>query len=129
MSSITKIVLSLIFLSNIVLADDSAFLSKGQAAPWDGILLSPDRAQLARQAEMENKGYKLLNDSLNKSLDLEKAISEDKDKKIDIISKQNDNLSTQLEKSRDTNQWEHILWFGLGVLATGLAVEGASKLR
>lgn len=124
-----KYLLPFIFISNLALGDDAVSLSKGQSAPFDGILMTTDRAQSARKAELDLPQYKLLNDSLSHSLDLEKDNNSFLTQKVGILTNDNQLLSTSLEKERSTNELTKILWFAGGVILTALAVKGASQLR
>lgn len=127
-----KIILLLIIsiIGNIAFADsDAIVLDKGQPAPWPGILLTNDRAQSARKAEIELGQYKLLNESFQKSLDIEKSNIDFFKQKVDILTIDNQNLSSSLQKERSSNDLNKVFYFLGGIVLTSLAIEGANKLR
>lgn len=117
-------------LCNPVWADSDAVpLSKGSPAPWDGVLLSPDRASSARKAEQELPQYKLLSESLQNSLNLSTDKNNFLKEKVTILTTDNQMLATSLQQQRTANEFTKVLWFVIGVGVTALAIEGASKLR
>jgi serine/threonine protein kinase len=71
---------------------------------------------------------RIINLSLEKSLELEKKNSELQNQKVNVVLEQNLNLTKSLNEERSMSNWERILWFGLGVVGTGMAVYGASKI-
>lgn len=126
---ILTLLLSASLLCNVAFADDAISLSKGQAAPWDGVLMTTERAQTARKAELENPQYKLLNDSLQHSLDINTEKTGFYKEKVTILTNDNQMLSTALVKERSNNDLMKVLCFVGGVVLTALAVKGASELR
>lgn len=132
-----------IFLINVILTSYSCYalelkdlapnndvkvLKKDDPAPFDGLLLSNKKANEVKNELVERDKVKEINKSLEISLNLEKEnfkLSEDKNK---LLINRNDELSKQLQDSREMSDIKKILWFALGVVATGGAVYGASKL-
>lgn len=109
-------------------ADQVRYLLKGETAPYTGFLFDEEKANNIKNAVVERDGYKLINESLERSIQLHKANQELYIQQRDIFRTQNDKLAIELEKERSTSTLSHILWFSLGVLATGIAVYGAKQI-
>ncbi len=125
---IWSIFLSIALTSNSY-ADDVISLSKGEASPYTGILFPKDQADQMRVQLLERDTFKAMYDSAQKSIDYYKTDEEYNQKKLTIISEQNDKLASSLYTERQSSEWSKIMWFSLGVVATGLAVYGASQLQ
>lgn len=120
--------MSFLIVANPSFAQDVQYLSKDQKAPFEGFLFTASKASELKDAVIERDNYKLINLSLEKSLELEKKNSELQNQKVNVVLEQNLNLTKSLNEERSMTNWERVLWFGLGVIGTGLAVYGASKI-
>lgn len=120
--------MSFLIVANPSFAQDVQYLSKDQKAPFEGFLFTAPKASELKDAVIERDNYKLINLSLEKSLELEKKNSELQNQKVNVVLEQNLNLTKSLNEERSMSNWERILWFGLGVVGTGMAVYGASKI-
>jgi hypothetical protein len=120
--------LSFLIVANPSFAQDVQYLSKDQKAPFEGFLFTAPKASELKDAVIERDNYKLINLSLEKSLELEKKNSELQNQKVNVVLEQNLNLTKSLNEERSMSNWERILWFVLGVVGTGMAVYGASKI-
>jgi hypothetical protein len=89
------------------------FLQKGDEAPYDGFLFN----------RSEEKYIRIIKEDNLKLTDLNIL----KDKKIEKLNSSINDLNEKLEK-RDLSQLQKIIYFGLGVLATGTSVWLAGKL-
>jgi hypothetical protein len=50
------------------------------------------------------------------------------DEKYNLLYQQNDRLAEALVESRRSNDLQRVIWFTLGVFATGFAFYGAKKI-
>ena len=104
------------------------FLPKGSTTQYDGFLFDVPRAQELRKIELEHKTYQLLNDSLTTTVNEQNNIISQNGEKVKLLTDQNDKLAKELMDSRQSSEFTKILWFGLGVIITGAAFYGASKI-
>lgn len=127
---IFSIVISSIFLANTTLAASEAVihLEKNSPAPYSGILFPIETANDLRKDLIELSTLRILNESYSKSVQLYQKHIQSSDDKFKLITDQNDKLAESLVESRRSNDFQKVLWFGLGVLATGFAVYGAKKI-
>lgn len=51
-----------------------------------------------------------------------------RDEEVELYKTQNDSLVKQNRSNKSVGSLERMVWFGLGVLATGAAVYGAGSL-
>jgi hypothetical protein len=116
----TCLLLTISLISHSLLADPT-ILTKGQAAPYDGLLFSQEKASEVKNQLLEIPSFK-------KSIELYQKNEELYQKKIDTLTVANDKLATTLYDVKDVNIWERVLWFSLGVIATSGAFYGAIQL-
>lgn len=112
----SKFIVFALLLTFIVNAEDAVVLKKGDSAPNDGILISQDKAQEIKNTTIERDGLLQINDSLNKSLTLQTQISDINQKKVQLLSDQDDKLAKSLQNSQTMNTLEKVLWFSLGFI-------------
>lgn len=103
-------------------------LKKGEVANCNGLLYSPEADDQAAKDHLDAKYYKEINLRLEKRKELTDKEIEILDKRLNLYVDQSQTLADQLAKKESTTKWERVLWFGLGVLATGIAVSGAKRL-
>lgn len=125
---INLIISSTLLLNSLCFAQDSVLLHQNDKAPYDGILLTQDKAQDVKNKLLEGDSYKLLNDSLNKSLNLQADIITKDDNKINLCMDQNDKLAKSLQSSTTMSDWEKVGYFLVGVFATAAAIYGAHQI-
>lgn len=115
-------------ITTLAFADDPLFLQKGSPSPSDGYLFSKEKTLSIRQELIEKDNQQPVIDSLNKELDLYKTNSSLKDQQLTITLQQNTNLIKEKQNAIQSESYEKIIYFGLGVLATGLAIYGAKEI-
>jgi len=77
---------------------------------------------------IEKDAYRVENRSLTRSVKLHQLNATLSEKQVNMLTKSNENLANRLEKTTDLSSLERVLWFGLGVVATGFAFKGAKEL-
>lgn len=125
-----RIILALSLISSISFGADiqTMYLPSGTPAPFSGFLFTQSDANQAAQNKQAVATYKLINESLTTSLNLETKSRQDSDAKVVILQNDLANTNKALSEVKSATMWEKVMWFGFGVLATGLAVDGAYKL-
>lgn len=118
----------LLFLIPTQAYGETKYLEKGSIAPFTGYLFELKTEQQARRGLLERDYYKGLSESQQKIIDLQNQNNDKFNERLNLYIKQNDNLAVSLSEAKDTSDWTKILWFTLGVGATGLAIYGASKI-
>lgn len=105
-------------------ADDPTFINLNEKAPYSGLLFSERKAQELRSELLESDKTKLLYETEKHRSEKLGQIINLKDSEIELYRKQNERLVRTSDRS-DTMKY---IWFGLGILATGVAVYGAGGL-
>lgn len=109
---------------NNVYGQDTQYIEKGKPAPFSGILFTEEKAQAIRGELLEFDKTKILYETEKHRGERLGQIINLKDEEIDLYQKQN----TRLLKAHDRSDTLNYVWFGLGILATGLSVYGAGAL-
>jgi hypothetical protein len=108
--------------------DNAVFILKDDLAPYDGVLLPLKQAEQVRRDLIEVKTLRAINESYAKSIQMYQQTIQLSDQKYNTLLNQNDKLALSLVESRKSSDLQKMIWFGLGVLATGFAVYGAKKI-
>lgn len=109
--------------------EDVQVISKGEVANCDGLLFSPDASKKADEAIQDVKFYKELTDRLYKRQELVQKEVNILDQRLKLYMDQSHILSKELTVKNNEDKWQKLIYFGLGVVATGVAVYGASQLN
>lgn len=122
-----KIFLSFLMIVSTANAQvESVPLKKGELAPYEGVLLSNKKANEIKDELVEKDLLKQENDSLKKSVDLFKLKDQYSEDQIQKLLQSNSKLVDA--NLRQNNKYEPVLWFALGVLATGLTFYAAKEI-
>lgn len=105
-------------------ANDVLFIEKGSAAPFSGVLFPEDKASELRRDLLESDKTKIYLESERQTSKNLVQLSQLKDSEIELYRKQN----VRLQRLEDSSSKMNYIWFGLGILATGVAVYGAGGL-
>jgi len=116
------------FTIQCALANQSVELDKGQLAPFPGTLLDKETANKVKNELIEKDALVKTNESLNRSIKLYKDNQDILGDQKDMLIKQNIELTKTLNDARDTSDWVKVGYFVLGVVVTGAAAYGASRL-
>lgn len=120
--------ISAISLSSEAAERDAVFLEQGSKTPYAGVLFPTDKANELRKMVVELETARALNESYEKSIQAYAKNIQLIETKTNTLLEQNDKLALALTRSRDTNDFQKVLWFSLGILATGFALYGAKAL-
>lgn len=115
--------LSLIF-STTIKANDVVYIQKDEKAPFSGILFSESKAKEIRSDLLEADKIRLQLQSSEFKYNNIQRIVELKNDEINLYETQNKRLIQAAQSTEISNY----VWFGLGVLATGLSVFAAGSL-
>ena len=110
------------------LAEGAIVLKKDEKAPFSGVLLPEDIANQLKNDSIDKYRYKLINESLEKSLTLTKDNLEITEKQNTVLFERNINMTKALNSSREMTNWERIAWFGAGILTSILVTYGTIQL-
>lgn len=125
-----KLLIILTILSNLCIADELVVpITKGDPAPYSGVLFPVSKAREMEKTSIERNNLKLINESYQRSHEIDAKTEELLNKKIDIVTQQNNVLNDQVYKYRESSNWNNLLWFSLGIFATGAAIWGVSRVR
>lgn len=125
--NLIKIFLIFLISSSLVLGESAVPLNLGDKAPFEGVLFTTPKAQELKNTLIERDSLKIINYSLNTSINLQTDILTHKDNQIKLIMDQNDNLAKEVYSERSLNSWEKFLWFGVGVLSSVLILYGVKE--
>lgn len=104
-------------------------LNEGQKAECTGFLFSPDAEKKASQSYDDAKYYKELSDLLHKRNVLTNEEIKILDERLKLYQDQSFLLAQEVQKKENEDFWQKTIYFGLGVLATGIAIYGAGQLK
>lgn len=104
-------------------------LKEGEKAECTGFLFSPEAEKKASQSYDDAKYYKDLSDLLHKRNQLTNEEIKVLDERLKLYQDQSYLLAEQLNKKEREDFWQKTIYFGMGILATSIAVYGASKLN
>lgn len=98
------------------------YVSKGDSAPFNGYLFSPDLELKARKALIDADTYQAIIANNDKLFLLKDKEIELTNTQADLWKNQSKDLAVQLEDSKNSSFWKSFAYFGLGcILTTGLA--------
>lgn len=108
--------------------EDIQVINKGDIANCSGLLFSPEASKKVDENQQDAEYYKKLNDQLYKRRDLSIKEVETLDKRLKLYMDQSETLARQLYKKEKEDKWQKVIYFSLGVIATGIAVKGAAEI-
>lgn len=108
--------------------DAVQLIEEGQKAQCTGFLFSPDAEKQASQDSDDLKYYKEINLKLLERKELVEQDYTIMENRMLMYQDQSIIFAERLTKIENNDKWNNVIWFGLGILATSLAVFGASQL-
>ena len=125
---ILAIILTFSQVSHANCPEDIQVIEQGQVANCDGLLFSPEAAKKVDENQQDAKYYKELSGQLYESRNLYIEQVDTMDKRLKLYMDQSHTLAQEVTRKENEDKWQKFLYFGLGVLATGVAIYGASEL-
>lgn len=104
-------------------------IQAGQTANCDGFLFSDDAEKKASQAIDDATYYKDLSELLHKRSELSNKQIGILDQRLNLYMTSSNELAKEVVRKRDQDFWQKTIYFSLGVIVTGIAFYGASKLK
>jgi hypothetical protein len=119
-------------LPNVIYAEECSksvtVLKKGEVSPCDGFLFSPEAEKKVTKAIDDAKYYKELSDLLHEKNELYLKQINILDQRLMLYVKTTDELAEEVNRKRNEDFWQKTLYFGLGVVVTGLSVYAATSI-
>lgn len=108
--------------------NDVIFLEEAKPAPYSGVLFPVEKANELRKMAIELDTLRVLKESYEKSNKLYEEAIAIQEKKHSLVLEQNTKMAAALNESSQSQDFQKVIWFALGVFATGFAVYGAKKI-
>jgi len=131
MEKVISLFISILLVCNVSLANcpkPVTLLDEGTPAPCTGFLFSPEQEKLVYQATEDAKYYKLLSEKLTERQALQAEQITIMDQRLQLYMNQSNELAKELNNEKNDDFWHKTLYFGLGIVVTGLAVSAAKRL-
>lgn len=109
-------------------AADVQYIEQGTPAPFSGQLFTTKKAKEIRKELLEKDQLKIFTTSLLANEVRYKKIINTQQDQVELLSTQNTKLVKTAEELGTMNNYQKVMWFGVGVVATSLAVIGAGSL-
>lgn len=104
------------------------YIEKETPAPYNGFLFTVKKTKEVRKELIEKDQLKIFNEALKETLKLKDEVIGKQTGQVEILKTQNEKLAKQIDNDKSLSRFQKTLWFTAGVLATSLAVYGASQL-
>jgi hypothetical protein len=109
--------------------EDVQVINKGQVANCDGLLFSPEASKKVDETQQDAEYYKSLSAKLQIRHDYMLKEQEILDKRLKLYVDQSNTLAKEVIDKDNSDKWQKLGYFALGVLATGAAVYGAAQIN
>lgn len=122
------LIILMLLIAQPVFADTAQNISKGQPAPYDGVIMDKERSEKVRDELIDKDALVKTNESLNKSIKLYQSNEDILNGQKQLLLNQNIELTKTLNDTRETSTLTKVGFFLLGVAVTSAAVYGATRL-
>lgn len=119
-----KLILSILLVFSVVANAQVTHITKGTPAPYDGHLFTEAKAREVRKELIEKDQLEIFTKALLENEVRYKKIISNQEEQVVILKDHVIKLADMAQMSTT----EKVLWFGLGVAATGFAVYGAAQI-
>lgn len=105
-------------------AQNAIDITKGQPAPYSGVLLSKEKAESIKNELIEKDKLKEINESYKRTVNLYKENEQYFNEQIKFLRNENN----ELNKKANFTDIEKIGWFTLGIILTGFTFKGIQSV-
>lgn len=105
-----------------------SLLNEGEKAPCTGFLFSPEAEKLATIAHEDAKYFKEYSGLLEEKLNKQQEQLMIMDERLNLYMSTSHELAKEMNRKDREDFWQKTIYFGLGVLATSIAIYGATQL-
>lgn len=106
---------------------DFDYLKKGDVAPYEGYIITPEREQSLRLMDKKLGLATDLNTSYSTQNALDSKTIDILNQRVDLYQRQNADMSKQLSEAKGDGFWQKTLYFSLGAVLTGLVAYGTVR--
>jgi len=107
--------------------EDVQVITKGQAAPCDGILLSPTASKKVDEDQQDLKYYKSLSEKLQVRQDYSNKENEILDQRLKLYIDQSQTLASELSRQKNYSELQKYGYLLLGVIITGAVSKNINR--
>lgn len=102
-------------------------INKGDVAQCDGFIFSDDAEKQAAQAVRDADFFKQVNDQLVRKSTAQQTENEILERRLNLYMQQSEVLAKDTARRDNTESLYRVLYFGLGVVMTGIIASNVSR--
>lgn len=117
-----------IFIISFNLCAQVKYIDKDTPAPYNGYLFTVEKTKEVRKDLIEKDRLTEFNKVLQENIKIQETVISNQKVQVTELLSQNEKLVKEVDANASTSTFSKVLWFGLGVAASGFAVYGAAQL-